>query len=168
MHTKELLRLNLALICLILTGTLYALPHGCLLDTSNCFAGTDQSVCVILATLLCCFSDPDAQQQCQLLHPFDHTRSSESQQTLPASSSRAVAGDPKSQDRRSRSIEPEAQSSHMHGKYAENGLTKENLRKRLAYISTFYPFARPSRGNLKEVFSFVQKHAQCVERGQRH
>lgn len=37
-------------------------------------------------------------------------------------------------------------------------LSKNTVRQRLAYLCSYYPPARPSRGNLKEVYSFARRH----------
>ena len=40
-------------------------------------------------------------------------------------------------------------------------VTKDNVRQRLAYVSSSYPIARPTRGSLKQVFNFFQQHSAC-------
>ena len=42
----------------------------------------------------------------------------------------------------------------------ESGLSKTLMRQRLAYISSYYSAARPSRGNLREVYNFARIHAE--------
>lgn len=39
--------------------------------------------------------------------------------------------------------------------FNETHITKWEMRRRLVYICKFAPSARPSRGNLKQVFSFL-------------
>ena len=35
-------------------------------------------------------------------------------------------------------------------------MSKQEVRQRLAFVSAHYPAARPSRGNIKEVFNFAR------------
>lgn len=41
--------------------------------------------------------------------------------------------------------------------FNETHITKWEMRRRLVYICKFAPSARPSRGNLKQVFSFLTR-----------
>lgn len=47
---------------------------------------------------------------------------------------------------------------------ATAGVTKGDVRQRLALVSGYYPSARPTRGSLKQVFNFFQH--QCMTRPQ--
>lgn len=53
-------------------------------------------------------------------------------------------------------------TEHLLGGHIGNSISKELMRQRLAYISTHYPAARPSRGNLKEVYKFARLHSSIL------
>ena len=152
----------------------------------NICAGTDISVCVVLAALLCCFTEPDEKGSCTF-KPYcgQHLIHASREVDLIGAIKKPGAGgnaldelasdadfavqNPLNHHERLNSdppVRPFTAGLRPCGKIAsksqeqdEDGLvSKAAMRKRLAYLSSFYPVANPSRGNLKQVFSFARMY----------
>ena len=149
------------------------------------YTGTNVSVCVALAALLCCFSQPQEDGECKLETPFQQNiapqqaEERDHQSSTGAESSATAALDSKAADQRRLSTqegEPGCASAcytetkgtrvinrrnQMYREVARSEppdidrLSKSQLRQRLAFLSAYYPASCPSRGNLRQVFSFA-------------
>ena len=162
--------------------------------TSAVGTGTDQSICVVLAALLCLFTEPDnkgtpqlKQSLPQLLPPTAPAHSisasgrlwsSQRHESLDSDNSIQPSQDVQRSSRFSCAhqkscihqsgnlrVITEPQRQHPNSDEKSDGeISKALMRQRLAYISSHYPEARPSRGNLKEVYNFARIQSDMVTR----
>ena len=149
------------------------------------YTGTNVSVCVALAVLLCCFLAPQKDGKCRFETPFQqirapqHSEEREHQIFTGAERSAAAALGSSAADQRRLSTqegEPGCASAccsetkgtrvinsrnQMYREAARSDnpeidrLSKSQLRQRLAFLSAYYPVSCPSRGNLRQVFNFA-------------
>ena len=134
----------------------------------------DQSVCVVLAAFLCSFLEPDGGGTGKLLRPYNDSRDASAFKhvtrpdkyeigSLPYKSEQGTedtflaSGQANSAEKQRLIRYQEAQG--------DSSLSKAVMRQQLAFISHHYPIARPSRGNLKEVFNFARVYLSSLESG---
>lgn len=135
-------------------------------------AGVDQSVSVVLALLLCCYTEAEPGTWRVLQKKLADKR----RQPFQAQTSHKLS-DPQasiSPDRHSEAaaVARKAMASSSSNGHVEERNTiykkvrsmlgpddaarrKAQLRRCLAFVSSFYPAACPSRGSLRQVFNFV-------------
>ena len=145
---------------------------------------------MVLAALLCLFTEPDSKGKPQLrqtfpevlspkaaaysLATFSKSTSFQGQESLNTEESalpsqsvqRSVRCDKdKHQTPQSDNLLVVTDPKRLHPSLDDNsevGISKGLMRQRLAYISSYYPAARPSRGNLKEVYKFARTQSDIV------
>ena len=142
---------------------------------------------MVLAALLCLFMEPDSKGELQLKSGFPQLQSAAAADSLAQSPKMTTPkrcasitvqekmhpaiemqgcrlNSPDKDDSnisQSRSLsmrdEPQKQQSDV-GYRSEDRISKAIVRQKLAFIGSHYPVARPSRGNLKEVYNFIRTY----------
>ena len=128
------------------------------MNRSCCFAGVDESVCVVVAALALFFGVEDNGQRMRLDRPRT-CRWLEKQKTYAGD-----IGDANSNNEQALK-EGDAQSTEEDTSPPANlagisifseEISKASVRRTLAFVTSHYPSGCPCRGNLKQVYSFLR------------